>query len=157
MTPLGDHFPVEIKRTSAVRNTAPGMVIKLQAVMNDEKMHEKRFLIVHVDEFTVACVINTRINRFIINNPDPRLLQCQVRIECKTHPFMDWDSHIDCSKVWKYKTSEVVESVIQNPEWVFGEITEALRDEVVAAIKYAPQIAPIEVGIYCASLNSANL
>lgn len=123
--PLGDHFPLEVKKTSAVRNVAPGMVIKLRAEMDDGLEHEKRFLIVHVDEETVACVINSEINSFISCRPE--LLKCQVEIDRETHPFMDWDSHIDCSKVKTYSTTEVIDSLTNTPAWVLGAISKEVR------------------------------
>jgi hypothetical protein len=152
---LGDHFPDALKRASAVRSVAPGMVIKLMAVMDDGRVHEKRFLIVHVDENTVACVINSEIHPFIRNSP--AILRCQVAIDPQAHPFMNWESHIDCSKVRQYPTETVVEELQNKPDWVLGNITTELRDQVVAAIKHSQQIAPIDVGIYTASLTAAKL
>lgn len=152
---LGDHFPVAIKKAAAVRSVAPGMVIKLRVEMDDGREHEKRFLIVHVDEHTVACVINSEIHPFIRSNQ--KLFTCQVKIDTETHPFMDWESHIDCSRVKKYPTATVVDTLSEQPDWILGAITAILRDQVTAAIKYAPQIAPIDAGVYCASLDSAQL
>jgi hypothetical protein len=152
---LGDYFPEAFKKASAARSVAPGMVIKIEAVMDDGQVHEKRFLVVHVDERTVACVINSEIHPLILKNPS--VLKCQVEIEPNDHPFMEWSSHIDCSKVWKYSTEAVIDSVTERPDWVLGMINDTLRDQVVASIKFAPQIAPIDKGIYCASLDSLAL
>lgn len=152
---LGEFFPENIKKGSATRNVVPGAVIKMFVIMDDGKEHEKRFLVVHVDENTVACVINTKINSLITNRPS--LLKCQVAIEPVGHPFMHHESHIDCSKVRKYPTADVVDGLTSKPEWVLGTINARLRDQVVAAIKCAPQLPPIDAGIYAASLESVRL
>lgn len=152
---LGNYFPDSFKRESAIRNVAPGMVIKLRVLMDDGVEHEKRFLILHVDENTTTCVINSEINPFILNND--HLLKCQVKLDIENHSFMNWDSHIDCTKVKNYSTQMVVDTLINKPEWVLGQITSSLRDEVISALKHSRQIAPIDSAIYCASLSSAQL
>ena len=145
---LDDHFPADVKKASAVRNIAPGMIIKLEVIMNDGNLHEKRFVIVHVDEITVVCVINSELHPLILNNPSA--LRCQVIIDSKKHPFMNRDSHIDCSKVWNYQTTAVIESISDRPEWALDLIKATLRDQVVASLKFAPQIAPTDTAVYCA-------
>ena len=152
---LGDHFPADLKKASIIRRLVPGAVIKIMALMDDGLVHEKRFLVVHIDENTVACVINSTINPIIANNPV--ILKCQVAIDANHHTFMDRDSHIDCSKVFQYTTDEVISSLEAMPDWILGDVKSGVRDQAVAAIKHSPLISPIVAGVLCASLESANL
>lgn len=152
---LGNYFPPNLKRASVIRRLVPGVVIKICALMDDGLIHEKRFLIVHIDENTVACVINSDINPIILNNPARR--KCQVAIDAANHSFMDRDSHIDCSKIWQYPTDEVISDLEASPDRILGVVVSSVRDQAVAAIKHSPLIRPILAGVLCASLESANL
>jgi hypothetical protein len=149
---LGDCFPSDVKHASAVRNVAAGVVIKLQAVFDTGDVLEKRLLIIHVADQTIVCVINSKVAVFI--QKSEVLSSCQVTIDRASHPFMDWDSHIDCSKVKVFDTAGVIVQIADHPEWVLGRITTAVRDQVLAAIKRSPVIAPIDVGVYTASLDA---
>ena len=80
------------------------------------------------------------------------MLRCQVAMGRAAHSFMNHDSHIDCSRVRTYSTAEVIDDLLVKPEWMLGSITSALRDDMVAAIKFAPTLAPAEVALLCQSL-----
>lgn len=122
--------------------------------MDDGKLHEKRFVVVHVDEHTFTCIINSNVSAFLKNRPD--MLRCQVLIPTDGHAFMDHDSHIDCSRTRTYSTAEVTNELLQKPEWILGKITASLRDEMIAAIKFAPTFSAKEASAICQSLISAD-
>ena len=147
---LGANFPPAYLRAQITRQLKPGTVIKLIRRMDDGKIHEKRFVVVHVDVHTITCIINSKVSTFLQQRPD--MLRCQVAMGRAAHSFMNHDSHIDCSRVRTYSTAEVIDDLLVKPEWMLGSITSALRDDMVAAIKFAPTLAPAEVALLCQSL-----
>ena len=62
---LGSGFPPDFLRQRVQAQLRPGAVIKLVRKMDDGLLHEKRFVVLHVDETTVTCVINSRISRHL--------------------------------------------------------------------------------------------
>lgn len=149
---LGSSFPPGFAEAQIKRQLRPGAVIKLLRIMDDGKPHEKCFVVLHVDEHTVTCVINSEINPFIANRP--ALMQCQVAMCVSAHAFMHHDSYIDCSRTHGWATEDVPRDLTRRPEWLLGEITTALRDDIVAALKFARTLSAAEVSVYCESLAS---
>jgi hypothetical protein len=143
---LGSSFPIEFRRQQISRQLKTGAVIKLIKRMDDGALHEKRFVVVHVDEYTVTCIINSNISAFLKNKPD--MLRCQVAMHLASHPFMSHNSHVDCSRMRTYELA-------QKTDWVLGNITATLRDEMIAAIKFAPTLSSAEATAICQSLENA--
>ena len=149
---LGAIFPKGMQEESVRRQLKPGTVVKLKVVMDDGQRQEKRFVVVDVEGDTATLVINSRIGPFI--GARQNLLKCQVKIEAAAHPFMDHDSHIDCSRARNYPTFEVVEQLVEKPAWILGAIDTGTRDEIIAAIKASDMISPLDAARMCASLSS---
>lgn len=143
---LGSFFPADYARMQIERQLQPGVVVKFLADMDDGKTHEKRFIVLDVTENTFTCVINSKISPFIIK--DPNKIKCQVLIGAEEHPFMSWDSHVDCSRIRVYSRSELVDQLCNNPEWILGMTTPELRDQIVGAIKAARTI-PLALATQC--------
>lgn len=148
---LADSFPPAVKRASIIRQLRTGCVVKLLRVMDDETIHEKRYVVLYADEATVVCVINSAIGKFIANRPE--LCRCQVALPAAGHPFMDHDSFVDCSKVMRYRTADVVSDLFERPDWVLGEVGEGVRHDMIAALKFSPIISPGEVATLCGRLS----
>ena len=147
---LGNAFPPGMAAASIRRQLRPGAVIKLRRVMDDGEIHEKRFVVVHVDERTVTCIINSEIGAFLQSRP--ALLRCQAAMAVAAHPFMERDSHVDCSRTHAYATDAVVRDLVREPGWVLGVIATELRDEMLAAMKFSPVLSAREVQLLCESL-----
>ena len=109
---LGANFPPAYLRAQITRQLKPGTVIKLIRRMDDGKIHEKRFVVVHVDVHTITCIINSKVSTFLQQRPD--MLRCQVAMGRAAHSFMNHDSHIDCSRVRTYSTAEVIDDLLVN-------------------------------------------
>lgn len=148
--PLGSSFPPSFVAAQVRRQLTPGAVIKQRQVMDDGVLHEKRFVVLHVDEHTVTCVINSEVSAFL--QARPALLKCQVAMPAAAHPFMRHDSHVDCSRARTYRTSDVVRELVAEPGWVLGTITTDLRDEISAALKFSQTLSVEEAARYCNSL-----
>ncbi len=147
---LGSSFPPAFVEAQIRRQLAPGAVVKLRRVMDDGVLQEKRFVVLHVDDRTITCVINSQVGAFL--NARPALLRCQVAMSAAAHDFMSHDSQVDCSRARTYRTSDVVRELVAQPGWVLGTITTELRDAMVAALKFSPTLSAAEVATLCASL-----
>lgn len=140
---LSAGFPLALREQSVRRQLVPGAVVKFEARMDDGKVKEKRFLILAVDADTVTFVMNSEIGAFIQSRP--QLLKCQAPIDAASHPFMDHDSHVDCSRFRLYSTSEVVRQLVARPDWILGTVSADVRAQVAAAAKASPLISPAEL------------
>ena len=151
---LGAAFPAAFLESQIRRQLVPGAVIKLRQVMDDGVVHEKRFVVLHVQDDTVTCVINSHISAFLSNRP--AMLKCQVNMTAASHSFMHHDSHVDCSRTRTYKTADVVRELVAQPDWMLGSIAKDLRGNMIAALKFAPTLSPSEVERLCAALAPAD-
>lgn len=147
---LGSRFPPEFLKLQIERLLKPGAVIKLYRRTDDGQVREKRYVVMHVGEDTVTCIINSEINAFLMARP--ALLKCQVPMPCATHPFMQRDSYIDCSRTRTFSSAEVIQELMNKADWVLGSITAELRDDIVGAIKFAETLSVAEVSLLCESL-----
>lgn len=149
---LGSGFPDDFRLAQIRRRLKPGVVIKLFRKMDDGRLHEKRFVVLHVDAHTIMCVINSEISQFI--RARPALLRCQVTMQGSQHDFMDHDSHIDCSRVRSFLTDEVVADLMSRPEWILGDASEECRLDIMAGIKATETLSVAEVEKICVGLAS---
>ena len=149
---LGSGFPEDFRVAQIKRRLRPGAVIKLFRRMDDGRLHEKRFVVLHVDDHTTTCVINSDIGKFV--RARPALMRCQVLIQRAQHDFMDHDSHVDCSRVRSFLTEEVIADLMSRPEWILGDVTDSCCDDITAGIKSSETLSVAEVERLCSSLNS---
>lgn len=150
--PLGSGFPDGFLLAQIRRRLRPGVVIKLYRRMDDGQLHEKRFVVLRVDDHTITCVINSEINQFI--RVRPALLRCQVLMRTAGHSFMDHDSHIDCSRVRSFLTEEVITDLMSRPEWILGDATDDCCDDIAAGLKASETLSLAEVESFCSSLDA---
>ena len=120
--------------------------------MDDGRLHEKRFVVLHVDDHTVTCVINSEISAFI--QARPALLRCQVRMQAGQHEFMSYDSHVDCSRVRSFLTADVVADLMARPEWILGDASEACCSGIASGVRSSETLSPSEIERLCRSLES---
>lgn len=149
---LGDAFPREMVSASSERQLKPGVVVKLEAVLDDGRPKKKRFVVLHVTDDVFVCVMNSEIHPLILGNA--RRLNCQVEVLSDKYSFADKDCHFDCSKTFTFRKSEVLNQLVSEPAWILGNIDEELRDSIRSAIQASPLISPVERSSFCASLDS---
>lgn len=134
------------------RQLTSGAVLKLSEKMDDGKIQEKRFVVAMVTDRVFCCVINSKINTFVKSRPE--LLRCQVLMPFVDHPFMSWDSHVDCVHTKAYGTVHVMDELMNKTGSMLGRITPALRDSIVSALKFSPTASAKEVSDFCTALHS---
>lgn len=147
---LGDAFPKEIVGDYVRRQLLPGTVIKLRQVMDDTKVHEKRFIVLHVSNDTFTCVINSELTGLQQRSDDLR--RCQVSMPQVSHPFMRWDSYVDCSRIRRYHTQDVCDQIAADTTSILGTVSPALREEITSALKFSRTNAPADVRVCVDSL-----
>jgi hypothetical protein len=120
--------------------------------MDDGRLHEKRFVVLDVDDHTITCVINSEISQFI--RARPALLRCQVLMQAVQHEFMDHDSHVDCSRIRSFLTEEVLADLMSRPEWILGDAADSCCEDISAGIKASETLSVAEVERICSSLSN---
>jgi len=57
---------------------------------------------------------------------------------------MQRNSFIDCSRIKKYKTEDVLEQLVNNSDWILGEIDEVVRGNICDALTNSPLVTPFD-------------
>lgn len=140
---LGDLFPKNIKEEFAKRNIDIGnaLLIKLEDLQVN---YDKYIVLVAIDDKDIDVayvIINTDINVNVY--PTPYLQSLHLDIDAARHPFLDYDSHINCSNLREFNKQKLIEFIIANPERVVGNIDPTLLEDVKKTIKKATTILPI--------------
>lgn len=142
----------EFLRAQFQRQLTTGAVIKLSEKMDDGKVQEKRFVVAMVTDKTFCCVINSKVNTFLQSRP--ALLKCQVLMPHVDHPFMSWDSYVDCASTKAYSSVHVLDEFMKKTGSLLGRVTSALRDNMVSALKFSPALSVKEVTALCIALQA---
>ena len=138
MSSFGAHLPPELLRPRIEAALKPGRVIKL-LVKFPEKTKEKYLVLVADDDPDyLTFLVNSGINPFIANRP--HLSQCQVAIDATNHDFLDHDSHIACHEILPMKREEVIKALMATPAGIKGEVSDEVRIQIMAAVKFAKTI-----------------
>lgn len=138
MASLGAHLPAELLRPRIEAALKPGCVIKL-LVKFPEKTKEKFLVLVADDDPEyLTFVVNSEINPFIVSRQ--HLLQCQVAIDAANHVFLDHDSHVACHEIRAMKREDVLKALMADPNGIKGEVSADVRNQIVAAVKFAKTI-----------------
>jgi hypothetical protein len=139
MTPLGEHFPEAIKRQRVTQKIKPGAVIRLDIKFPEITKPKFLVLVAEDDPDYWTFIVNSEINPFIAKRP--HLMQCQVAIDAAGHPFLSRDSHIACNEVLKLKREDVIRELTADPSAIKGEITPQVKDQILAAVKFADTLS----------------
>ena len=138
MSSFGAHLPPELLRPRIEASLKPGCVIKL-LVKFPEKTKEKYLVLVADDDPDyLTFLVNSEINPFIANRP--HLHQCQVSIDVASHDFLNHDPHIACHEVLPMKREEVIKALMADPVGIKGKVSDDVRSQIVAAVKFAKTI-----------------
>lgn len=134
------------------RQLLPGAVIKLEELMDDGNVKEKRFVVVSVGNDTACFVINSVIGPFIKSSTS--MMKCQALMDVASHQFMSWDSYIDCFRPKVYSTDHVLDELVNGAGSMLGRITLTMRDEVVVKLLQSSATSPQEKSAYSLALST---
>ncbi len=125
---LGEHFSDTEKAKFIERNLRPSHVIKLFCHTTTPPK-EKRLVIVSINPELLLFVINTEIPKF--KEKRSYLKNQQILLEKNTENFLDHDSWLDCSEVFREFNIETVKEILLND---VSRVLGKLSNEVVAQI-----------------------
>ena len=83
-------------------------------------------------------IINTEINSNIFKTDDLRKLHLPILQQ--EHPFLKYDSFVDCSQLIKWKIEYIIEVISKKPEIVVGNVTDDLLKKIHLTITFADTI-----------------
>ena len=84
-------------------------------------------------------IINTGVNLNFARNEALRKLH--LLIKSNEHPFLKYDSYVDCSKLHKRLISEICDAIKKKPSIVIGNVSEDFLREVAFTILHAKTIS----------------
>jgi len=100
---------------------------------------DKFAAIVCRDAECMGFLINSSINKFILNRPP--LLVCQVKIKASDYGFLDHDSYIDCIDLYPFEDTELIDRLCS--------IDVATKAEIKKAVVNSKTIAPYYQRLIC--------
>ncbi|MEM9544191.1 MAG: hypothetical protein AAGA60_32510, partial [Cyanobacteria bacterium P01_E01_bin.42] len=68
---------------------------------------DKFIIIAYLDPFPHGFLINSKINKFIKNQPN--LLPCEAQILASQNTFLRYDSFVDCREIFSFDTSKLIQ------------------------------------------------
>ena len=119
------------------RNLAPGAII--HKYCNFTIPPKQKFLLVAcVKPALLVLLINSRLNRFILERP--RLHKCQVIVSRDAHPFLLYDSYADCVKAESSLSLDELRTEMKNhPGDIYkGRLTPGCIRKVISAVIASP-------------------
>ena len=129
---LGDSFPAELIR----RQLQPGKIVHLECGFAGKP---KFIVAACISPGPHVLVINSKINNFVANTPD--LARCQVKIDQASHSFLSQDSWVACHEVVPFDLGDMHAQIESEPDRLKCSLSDDVKNEVIAAIKYAPTIS----------------
>ncbi len=147
---LGDNFPQSLKNQGIELNLKPGCVIKIE--FEFEHTTKNKFIVIGAtdDGYLLGFFINSVVNKFIENNQ--LLNKCQVKIDAKNHSFLQYDSYIACHEIKEIHKEDVIREINRDLNKIKGEISIEIKDQVIAAIKFAQTISEVQKRILIEAL-----
>ena len=128
----------------------PGQILHLYCGFTNPP--KDKFLVVVQTEPLWLLIINSVIHSFVQKNQT--LLNCQVKIDCAAHTFLEYDSYIDCSKIIDEIEIDRVHQILtyhfHNSK---GKISDAVKTRIIEAVTNNPLLSSNEKEIICNNLS----
>ena len=136
---LGILLPQEIKDDFARRNIELGKTLLIE--IPDFNISYKKYLIIvsTSNSYIAGVVINTEINLNFAWSEEVKKLHLPIKQQ--EHPFLKYDSFVDCSKLHKRLITEICNAIKENPSMVIGNVTESLLRTLQITITHAKTIS----------------
>lgn len=142
MPPLSDGLPAEARKKYILEKLIPGCVVRLEVKFPEKTKPKFLVLVAEDDPEYWTFIVNSEVHPFIQGKQ--HLLQCQVKINAAEHSFLQHDSHLACHKLCKLRRDDVIQALMNDMSGLKGEITQAVREQIIAAVKFAQTLTPIE-------------
>ncbi len=120
---LGEHFSDEEKIKFVERNLSPGCVIKLFC-HTTKRPKEKRLMIASVNPDFLLFLINSEVPNFKEKSPHLKVQQISLKVN-DNQEFLDHDSWLDCSEVFReFSVNEVKEILLNDTSRILGKLND---------------------------------
>jgi hypothetical protein len=150
MTQFADAFGPQAVRESMDRQLVPGCVVYIE--LRFATGPKSKYLVLAASSDTeLFFMVNTAVNQFVQNRPD--LNKCQVVMDAAEHFFLDHDSTIACHEVYRLPRSKVLDELTADLGRLKGEISESVREQILAAVKAAVTLDPRTQKLIIAALS----
>jgi hypothetical protein len=141
--PIFDQLPPDLQNSSINSALQAGNVLRLFCSFT-KPPKEKRLIIVNPDPLIGFFIINSRLNEFVLHNPD--LLQSQVLIHPGDYAFIDRDSYIACDKViFNFTRANIEKQLREDYARCLGGIDEKLRDIIIRTCQQSVTLTGAEI------------
>ena len=125
-------FTREQRLESFERQYQVGQVYKLFCTFT-RPPKPKRLVLVSVEPSPLLLYINTNIPSIYVDKPI--LFDRQVLMPVTNHSFMEYDSHIDCTKViTEFSKEDIRRQVLYEMDRQLGTISDATRQDIIKEI-----------------------
>lgn len=135
MSKIGDSFPLKIKRQFVRNSLQRGLVIKVEIPEED---YEKYFVFMGYDPETkeaYGLFINTPKKNPALSRKNIVVRDFQIRVQQKAHAFLKYDSEINCFSYYGMDFFEMVNSLIESPVKICGNLQPETLTKVEEAIE----------------------
>jgi len=142
MARLGDGFPAEKRRAYVEKKLVPGCVVRIEVRFPETT--KPKFLVLVADDDPDYClfIVNSTIHPLIAARP--QLLKCQVKIDV-SGPRVPKTRFIPGVRlVLRLRRDDVLREVTANFGAIEGQISDAVKDQVIAAVKFATTLSHFE-------------
>lgn len=136
---LGFFLPQEMKDDFAKRNIELGKTLLIE--IPDFNIAYKKYLIIIAinDSHIAGVVINTEINLNFAWSEEIKKLHLPIKQQ--EHPFLKYDSFVDCTKLHKKPIVDICNAIKENPNIVVGNVTDSFLKTLQITITYAKTIS----------------
>lgn len=142
MNNLFDFLPDDFKKSFTDNNLKIGSVLRLH-VRDTKPPKFKRFIVVgiSVDKISIATsYINSDININVLNTNYLKSLNYELKKD-DTREYLEWNSFVDCSKVYERNFSEIKKALENNPNCNIGTLSETDLKNVKHKLSIASTIS----------------
>lgn len=136
--PIWDKLPPEERRKHIHSRLTPGRVLLLYCDFTTPPK-DKFLVLAAVEPELLLFVVNSQVNEFIRRRD--HLMQCQVEIGHEEHQFLNRHSFIDCTMAHDIALRDIYEQLEADINRLKGEITQSVREQIVAAVKFAKTLS----------------
>lgn len=139
---LGNAFPADFRRRQIEQCLVPGAVLYLEVTFPEVTKNKYLVLVASSDDDCLNFVVNSETNAYI--QARQHLSVCQVTLDVANHSFLDYDSQIACHDVLPIPKREIVAALMADFNRYKGQISHAVKDDILAAVKHAVTLTKIE-------------
>ena len=138
---LGDYFPQHVKDDFAARSIEVGQALFIE--IPEFNLPYKKYLIIAAINMhrtiLAGVIVNTEINQNIARSK--QLQSFHLLIKQADHPFLQYDSYVNCSTLHKRTVEEVGRAISANPAVVVGNVTADMLRKIHAALTDCREIS----------------